>query len=170
MLSGEADESDAIVEINSGAGGTDASDWAEMLKRMYLQWASSMGFKAKLVDETPAEEAGIKSCTIEIAGQYAYGTFAQRLACTDWYASLPSTPMRVATRRLPPWRPILRWTTTLRSTSSSRISASTPIGHQARADSTSTPPIPPFASRTCRPTLWSSVRTSGVSTRTRRRP
>ena len=73
MLSGEADESDAIVEINSGAGGTDASDWAEMLKRMYLQWASSMGFKAKLVDETPAEEAGIKSCTIEIAGQYAYG-------------------------------------------------------------------------------------------------
>ena len=73
MLSGEADESDAIIEINSGAGGTDASDWAEMLKRMYLQWASSMGFKAKLVDETPAEEAGIKSCTIEIAGQYAYG-------------------------------------------------------------------------------------------------
>jgi peptide chain release factor 2 len=73
MLSGEADHSDAILEINSGAGGTDASDWAEMLKRMYLQWASSMGFKAKLVDEAAHEEAGIKSCTIEISGQYAYG-------------------------------------------------------------------------------------------------
>jgi peptide chain release factor 2 len=73
MLSGEADECDAILEINSGAGGTDASDWAEMLKRMYLQWASSMGFKVKLVDETVHEEAGIKSCTVEISGPFAYG-------------------------------------------------------------------------------------------------
>ena len=73
MLSGEADESSAILEINSGAGGTDASDWAEMLKRMYLQWASSMGFKARVVDEAAHEEAGIKSCTVEISGQYAYG-------------------------------------------------------------------------------------------------
>jgi peptide chain release factor 2 len=73
MLSGEADECDAILEINSGAGGTDASDWAEMLKRMYLQWASSMGFKVKLVDETVHEEAGIKSCTVEITGPFAYG-------------------------------------------------------------------------------------------------
>ena len=73
MLSGEADECAAILEINSGAGGTDASDWAEMLKRMYLQWASSMGFKTKLVDEAAHEEAGIKSCTVEITGQFAYG-------------------------------------------------------------------------------------------------
>jgi peptide chain release factor 2 len=73
MLSGEADECAAILEINSGAGGTDASDWAEMLKRMYLQWASSMGFKAKVVDEAAHEEAGIKSCTVEIDGQFAYG-------------------------------------------------------------------------------------------------
>ncbi len=73
MLSGDSDPADAILEINSGAGGTDASDWAEILKRMYLQWASSMGFKAKVVDEAAHEEAGIKSCTIEIAGEYAYG-------------------------------------------------------------------------------------------------
>ena len=73
MLSGEADECAAILEINSGAGGTDASDWAEMLKRMYLQWASSMGFKVKLVDEAAHEEAGIKSCTVEITGPFAYG-------------------------------------------------------------------------------------------------
>ncbi len=73
MLGEEADASDAIVEINSGAGGTDASDWAEMLKRMYLHWADKMGFKAVVVDEQSHEEAGIKSCTIEVGGEYAYG-------------------------------------------------------------------------------------------------
>ncbi len=73
-LLGEPHDADsAIVEINSGAGGTDASDWAEMLKRMYLRWADRRGFKAKLVDEQPHDEAGIKSCTIEIQGDYAYG-------------------------------------------------------------------------------------------------
>jgi peptide chain release factor 2 len=73
MLGEEADASDAILEINSGAGGTDASDWAEMLKRMYLQWADKMGFEVSLADEASHEEAGIKSCVIEISGQYAYG-------------------------------------------------------------------------------------------------
>ena len=73
MLGEEADASDAILEINSGAGGTDASDWAEMLKRMYLYWADNMGFDVSIADEAPHEEAGIKSCVIEISGQYAYG-------------------------------------------------------------------------------------------------
>jgi peptide chain release factor 2 len=72
-LGEEADGSDAILEINSGAGGTDASDWAEMLKRMYLYWADKMGFKAAVIDEQAHEEAGIKSCTLEISGEYAYG-------------------------------------------------------------------------------------------------
>ena len=73
MLSEEADESDAVLDINSGAGGTDAADFAEMLKRMYLQWAGRMGFKATVVDEHPHEEAGIKSARIEVEGPYAYG-------------------------------------------------------------------------------------------------
>jgi peptide chain release factor 2 len=72
-LGEEADSSDAILEINSGAGGTDASDWAEMLKRMYLYWADKMGFKSAVIDEQAHEEAGIKSCTLEISGEYAYG-------------------------------------------------------------------------------------------------
>ena len=71
MLGEEADGSDAILEINSGAGGTDASDWAEMLKRMYLHWADKMGFKATIADEQAHEEAGIKSCVIEVSGEYA---------------------------------------------------------------------------------------------------
>ena len=73
MLSEEADISDAVLDINSGAGGTDASDFAEMLKRMYLQWAGRMGFKATVVDEHPHEEAGLKSARIEVEGPYAYG-------------------------------------------------------------------------------------------------
>ena len=73
LLSNEGDENSAILEINSGAGGTDASDWAEMLKRMYLRWAESRGFKVKIVEEQAHDEAGIKSCTIEVDGAYAYG-------------------------------------------------------------------------------------------------
>ncbi len=73
MLGEEGDEADAVLEINSGAGGTDANDWAEMLKRMYLRWADRMGFKSVVIDEQPNEEAGIKSVSIEIHGEYAYG-------------------------------------------------------------------------------------------------
>ena len=73
LLGEEADESDAVLEINAGAGGTDAADWADMLKRMYLRWADRNGFKASVVDEQMHEEAGIKSCSIEIHGEYAYG-------------------------------------------------------------------------------------------------
>ena len=73
LLGGEYDASDAIVSINSGAGGTDACDWAEMLMRMYLRWAERRGFKAEVLDLQPAEEAGIRGATIGIMGDYAYG-------------------------------------------------------------------------------------------------
>ena len=73
MLGEEGDDASAVVEINAGAGGTDAADWADMLKRMYLRWADRMGFKAKIIDESPHEQAGIRSCAIEIEGEYAYG-------------------------------------------------------------------------------------------------
>ena len=73
LLGQEGDDQSAILEINSGAGGTDASDWAEMLKRMYLRWAERRGFKTRLVDEQAHDEAGIKHCTIEIDGPFAYG-------------------------------------------------------------------------------------------------
>ena len=73
LLSGPNDARDAIVTINAGAGGTDAQDWAEMLLRMYLRWAERHGFKTEIVDEQPGKEAGIKSATFTLAGEYAYG-------------------------------------------------------------------------------------------------
>jgi peptide chain release factor 2 len=73
MLSEPMDANDALLEINSGAGGTDASDWAAMLKRMYLGWASARGFKVSVLDEQAHEDAGIKHVQIEVKGPYAYG-------------------------------------------------------------------------------------------------
>jgi len=73
MLSGEEDSLDAIIEINPGAGGTESQDWASMLYRMYLMWAEKNGFKVKEIDYQKGDEAGIKSATIEVQGEFAYG-------------------------------------------------------------------------------------------------
>ncbi|NLH49050.1 MAG: peptide chain release factor 2 [Myxococcales bacterium] len=73
LFSEEADSADAILEIHSGAGGTEAADWASMLLRMYLRWAERHEFQTESIDELPGEEAGIKSATVEIHGRNAYG-------------------------------------------------------------------------------------------------
>ena len=73
LLGGENDARNAIVAINAGAGGTDAQDWAEMLLRMYLRWTERQGFKYDLIDYQAGEEAGIKSATFRVEGDYAYG-------------------------------------------------------------------------------------------------
>ncbi|HEY7411349.1 MAG TPA: peptide chain release factor 2 [Vicinamibacteria bacterium] len=73
MLGGEHDRRNAILTINSGAGGTESQDWAEMLLRMYLRWCDRHGFKRQLTDVQAGEEAGIKSATVLVEGEYAYG-------------------------------------------------------------------------------------------------
>ena len=73
MFSGEMDESSAFLDIQSGSGGTEAQDWAEMLLRMYLRWAERHGFKSELIEVSPGEVAGIKSATIKVDGDYAFG-------------------------------------------------------------------------------------------------
>ena len=73
MLGGEHDRKNAIVTIHPGAGGTESQDWAEMLLKMYVKWTERRGFKRELLDYQPAEEAGIKSATLSVIGEYAYG-------------------------------------------------------------------------------------------------
>jgi peptide chain release factor 2 len=73
LLSGEADPNNAYVELNAGAGGTEAQDWAEMLGRLYTRWAERRGFKVSWLEESAGEEAGIKSCAFKVEGPNAYG-------------------------------------------------------------------------------------------------
>jgi peptide chain release factor 2 len=73
LLSGEYDKNNAILDLHTGAGGTDAQDWTEMLLRMYTRWADSKGFKVETMDLLPGDEAGIKSVTLKITGEFAYG-------------------------------------------------------------------------------------------------
>ena len=73
LFSGEADSNDCFLEIHAGAGGTESCDWAAMLLRMYTRWAEQHNYKVEFIEENSGEEAGIKSATIKISGQYAYG-------------------------------------------------------------------------------------------------
>lgn len=73
LLAGEADANDAYLEVNAGAGGTEAQDWAEMLLRMYMRWAERHGYKVQLVEASEGEQAGLKSATLQVSGPNAYG-------------------------------------------------------------------------------------------------
>lgn len=73
LLSGEADANDCYLEVNAGAGGTEAQDWAQMLLRMYIRWAEQHGYKVEWIEESAGEEAGLKSATVQITGTNAYG-------------------------------------------------------------------------------------------------
>lgn len=121
MLSGEYDEREAVINIRSGAGGVDAADWAEMLMRMYTRWAEKHGHKVDVYDISYAEEAGIKSATFVVHGEYMYGQLSveqgahrlvrisplitkaaarppsRRWRCCRWWSRL--TPSRFRIRR-----------------------------------------------------------------------
>jgi len=73
LMSGEADQNNAFIEIHAGAGGTESQDWAEMLQRMYVRWADSKTYSVSLLQESRGEEVGIKSSTIKISGDFTYG-------------------------------------------------------------------------------------------------
>jgi peptide chain release factor 2 len=73
QLSGPYDDRDAVVTISAGVGGTDAADWTEMVMRMYLRWAERRGYRTQILDQTPGEEAGLKSVAFSVEGPYAYG-------------------------------------------------------------------------------------------------
>ena len=74
LFDGQYDAGDAVLEIHAGTGGTDAQDWADMLLRMYLRWTADRGFQTELIEASPGEEAGLKSATVTVKGENAYGT------------------------------------------------------------------------------------------------
>ncbi len=73
MFRGEMDSHNAYLDIQAGAGGTEAQDWAQMLLRMYIRWAAARGFQCEVIDSSPGEVAGVKSASLEVRGEYAYG-------------------------------------------------------------------------------------------------
>src|SRR5690348_14304705 len=123
LLSGPNDSKSAIMAIHPGAGGTESQDWAEMLLRMYLRWAERHGLQAVVTDRLEGEGAGIKSATLEINGENAYGLLRWRSACIGWCEFRPSTPMRGGTLRLHRFLCIRKSMTTSTSTSSPTICA-----------------------------------------------
>jgi len=106
MLGGEHDRKNAIVTIHPGAGGTESQDWAEMLLRMYLRWVERRGFKREIIDLQPGEEAGIKSVTLTIYGDYAYGML---LAEAGVHRLVRISPFDQASRRHTSFASLFVW-------------------------------------------------------------
>ena len=114
LLNGEADINNAIVRINAGAGGTESCDWAFMLQRMINRWAESKKMKVQVLDVQNADEAGIKSVTMLMEGNYAYGLLKRKLGCTAWCAFPLLIPMPADTLPLPPFLSPQKWMTVLK--------------------------------------------------------
>jgi peptide chain release factor 2 len=106
MLGGEHDRKNAIVAIHPGAGGTESQDWAEMLLRMYLRWAERHGFKRELIEVQPGDDAGIKSATFTVTGEYAYGLL---LAEAGVHRLVRISPFDQAARRHTSFASVFVW-------------------------------------------------------------
>ena len=162
FFSGKYDEGGAILSIHPGAGGTESQDWAEMLLRMYLRWCERHGFKVELIDLQDGDEAGIKSATLAVEGEYAYGYLK---AESGVHRLVRMSPVRLANRRH----------TSFVSSTFSAVSDDIDIEINAddlRIDTYRSSgaggqhvnkTARPFASRTSRPTSSCSARTSAPS-------
>lgn len=138
MFSGEYDSADCYLDIQAGSGGTEAQDWASMLLRMYLRWAEARGFKTEVIEESEGEVAGIKSATIKISGEYAYGWLRTE---TGVHRLVRKSPFDSGGRRHTSFSSALcirKWTTISISTLTRRICVSTSIARLAQAVSTLT--------------------------------
>ena len=152
-LGGPDDASDALVAIHPGAGGTESQDWADMLLRMYLRYCEAHDLKTQMLDYQAGEEAGIKSVTFAVRGQYSFG-YLKSEASTGWCASRRSTLPAAGTRPSRRSTSIRRSTTRSRSTSPTRTCGLTPTARPEPAASTSTSRIRRCASPICRPISW----------------
>ena len=133
MLSEEGDALSAVVQITAGAGGTESCDWAAMLMRMYLMWGEKQGFKIKELNHQAGDVAGIKTVTLEIDGDFAFGWLKEKTASIDWFAFHRLTAMPNATLRLFLCTYILWSTTVLRLLSIPQTSLGRPCDQAERA-------------------------------------
>ena len=115
LFSGDYDASGAILTISAGAGGTEATDWAEMLLRMYLRWSERHRFKTEVVDTTEGEQTGVKSATVTVDGRFAYGWLRPERGVHRLVRIRRMTPRSDARRRSRWWRSCPRSRTTPRS-------------------------------------------------------
>ena len=106
MLGGEHDRKNAIVTIHPGAGGTESQDWAEMLLRMYLRWIERRGFKRDMIDYQPGDEAGLKSATLTVTGEYAFGLLSAEAGV---HRLVRISPFDQAARRHTSFASVLVW-------------------------------------------------------------
>lgn len=167
MFSGEYDSADCYLDIQAGSGGTEAQDWASMLLRMYLRWAEAKGFKTEVIEESDGDVAGLKSATIKIIGDYAFGWLRTETGVHRLVRKSPFDSAAVATPRSARCSSTRKLTTISISKSTRRICVSTCTAPPVRAVSTSTKPNPPYVLLTCQPTSWCSARTIVLSIRTR---
>lgn len=167
MFAGDHDSSDCYIDLQAGSGGTEAQDWTNMMLRMYLRWAEAKGFKAEVIEVSEGEVAGLKSATVRISGEYAYGwlrteTGVHRLVRKSPFDSgtvvIHHLLLRLFTQRL---------MTTLISTSTRPIYVSTFTERLVRVVSTLTPQNLRYVLRTFQPTLWFSARMTVLSIRTK---
>lgn len=152
MFSGEYDSADCYLDIQAGSGGTEAQDWASMLLRMYLRWAEDKGFKTEIIEESDGDVAGIKSATIKIIGDYAFGWLRTETGVHRLVRRARLIPAAVVIPRSVRCSFTRKWMTISISTSIRRICASTFTALPVRAASTSTKPSLRCVLPTCRPT------------------
>ena len=166
MLSGPQDASNAYLRIQAGTGGTEACDWAQMLLRMYVRWAERHGFKVEMIDELRNEEAGIRSATLRIVGDYAYGNLQSEAGV---HRLVRISPFDSNARRQTSFAAV-DVMPEIDGTIEIEISATTWSGRRsaaaARAASTRTRPSPACATPTCRPASPPRAAPSAASTRT----
>ena len=167
MFSGQHDGSDCYIDIQSGSGGTEAQDWANMVLRMYLRWGDAHGYKPELIECSEGDVAGIKSATIKFTGEYAFGWLRTE---TGVHRLVRKSPFDSGGRRHTSFCSVFVYPGSM-MTSGSRstrlIFASTSTAPPVPVVSTSTGPSPRCVSPTCRPAWWCSARTTVPSTRTK---
>jgi peptide chain release factor 2 len=169
MFSGQMDSANAYLDIQAGSGGTEAQDWAEMLLRMYLRWGEQHGFRTELIEVSPGEVAGIKSATIRLSGEYAYGWLHTE---TGVHRLVRKSPFDSGNRRHTSFAAVFvspKWRMISRSKSIPAICVSIRIAPVARAGSTSIVPIRRCVSPICPPISSCNVRTIARSIKTKRR-